>query len=44
MKMKIEIKTLNELTIVRTPFAVGLLVLLLGIIDNAAILASAQRF
>jgi len=36
MKMK------RKLTIVRTLFAVGLLVLLLGIIDNAAIFASAQ--
>jgi plastocyanin len=40
--MKMKNKILKELTIVRTPFAVGLLVLLLGIIDNAAILASAQ--
>ncbi|HZA69644.1 MAG TPA: hypothetical protein VE548_08075 [Nitrososphaeraceae archaeon] len=38
--MKTEI--LRELTIIRTLFAIGLLVLLLGIIDNAAILASAQ--
>jgi plastocyanin len=35
-------KILKELTIVRTLFAVGLLVLILGIIDNATILASAQ--
>jgi plastocyanin len=38
MKMKMK----RKLTIVRTLFAVGLLVLLLGIIDNAAIFASAQ--
>src|ERR687897_3226627 len=42
MKMKIEIKTPNELTIVRALSAIGLLVLLLGFIDNTAILASAQ--
>ena len=42
MKMKIEIKTLNELTIVRALSAIGLLVLLLGFIDNTAILVSAQ--
>jgi plastocyanin len=40
--MKMKNKILKELTIVRTLFAVGLLVLLLGIIDNAAILTSAQ--
>jgi plastocyanin len=42
MKTKIEIKTLNELTIVRALSAIGLLVLLLGFIDITAILASAQ--
>jgi plastocyanin len=42
MKKKMKTKILMELTIVRTLFATGLLVLLLGIIDNAAILASAQ--
>jgi plastocyanin len=42
MKMKMKMKMLRELTIVRTLFAIGLLVLPLGIIDNAAILASAQ--
>jgi plastocyanin len=42
MKMKIEIKTPNELTIVRALSAIGLLVLLLGFIDNTAILTSAQ--
>src|SRR5918993_4135536 len=42
MKMKIEIETLNELTIVRALSAIGLLVLLLGFIDNTAILVSAQ--
>jgi plastocyanin len=42
MKMKMKTKILRELTIVRTLFAVGLLVLLPGIIDNAAILALAQ--
>jgi plastocyanin len=42
MKTKIEIKTLNKLTIVRALSAIGLLVLLLGFIDNTAILASAQ--
>src|SRR5918993_3547793 len=42
MKMKIEIKTPNELTIVRALSAIELLVLLLGFIDNTAILASAQ--
>ena len=42
MKMKIEIKTPNELTIVRALSAIGLLVLLLGFIDNTAILVSAQ--
>jgi plastocyanin len=40
--LKMKTKILRKLTIVRTLFAVGLLVLLLGIIDNAAILASAQ--
>ena len=40
--MKLKTKILRELAIVRTLFAVGLLVLLLEIIDNAAILASAQ--
>jgi plastocyanin len=35
-------KILRESTIVKTLFAAGLLVLLLGVIDNAAILASAQ--
>jgi plastocyanin len=35
-------KMLRELTIVRTLFALGLLVLLPGIINNAVILASAQ--
>jgi plastocyanin len=42
MMLKMKTKILRKLTIVRTLFAVGLLVLLLGIIDNAAILASAQ--
>jgi plastocyanin len=42
MKMKMKTKILRELTIVRTLFALGLLVLLPGGIDNAAILASAQ--
>lgn len=42
MMSKMKTKILKELTIVRTLFAVGLLVLLLGIIDNAAILASPQ--
>jgi plastocyanin len=42
LKMKINTKILKELTIIRTLFAVGLLVLLPGIIDNAAILALAQ--
>jgi len=42
MKTKIEIKTLNELTIVGALSAIGLLVLLLGFIDITAILASAQ--
>jgi plastocyanin len=42
MKMKIEIKTPNELTIVRALSAIGLLVLLLGFIDNTAILVYAQ--
>ena len=42
MMLKMKTKILRELTIVRTLFAVGLLVLLLGIVDNAAILASAQ--
>ena len=42
MRMKMRMKMKTELTIVRTLFAVGLLVLLLGIIVNATILASAQ--
>ena len=42
MKMKMKTKILRELTIVRTLFALGSLVLLPGVIDNAAILASAQ--
>ena len=41
-EMKMKTKILRESTIVKTLFAVGLLVLLLGVIDNAAILASAQ--
>lgn len=40
--MKMKTKILRESTIVKTLFAVGLLVLLPGVIDNAAILASAQ--
>jgi plastocyanin len=40
--MKMKIKILRESTIVKTLFAVGLLVLLQGVINNAAILASAQ--
>lgn len=42
MKWKWKTKILRESTIVKTLFAVGLLVLLPGVIDNAAILASAQ--
>lgn len=42
MKWKWKPKILRESTIVKTLFAVGLLVLLPGVIDNAAILASAQ--
>ena len=41
-ELKMKTKILRELTIVKTLFAVGLLVLLPGIIDNATILASAQ--
>jgi plastocyanin len=41
-EMKMRTKILRESTIVKTLFAVGLLVLLPGAIDNAAILASAQ--
>ena len=41
-ELKMKAKILRELTIVKTLFAVGLLVLLPGIIDNATILASAQ--
>lgn len=40
--MKMKTKILRESTIVKTLFAVGLLVLLPGVINNAAILASAQ--
>jgi plastocyanin len=40
--LKMKTKIFRELTIIRTLFAVGLSVLLLGIIDNTAILASAQ--
>jgi len=36
--MKMKTKILRESTIVKTLFAVGLLVLLPGVIDNAAIL------
>jgi plastocyanin len=42
MKTKTKTKTLRELTIVMPLFAIGLLVLFPGVIDNAAILASAQ--
>ena len=38
MKWKWKTKILRESTIVKTLFAVGLLVLLPGVIDNAAIL------
>ena len=42
MKMKMKTKILRESAIVKTLFALGLLLLLPGVIDNAAILASAQ--
>jgi plastocyanin len=41
-EMKMKTKILSQSTIVKTLFAVGLLVLLPGVIDNAVILASAQ--